>query len=104
MKEKIEIVSEDKLKHYEKGTYTGSYKGMRYRVRSEKKIEHEGEQNYLCLDIWPEPFCFQKTLDEEKESFLFPFTEEGLKELEDKANQVYIERKEFWEEKTKRLC
>ncbi len=102
MKE-IEIISQDKLKHYEKGTYTGSHKGMRYRIRSEIKTEGEEEQRFLCLDIWPEPFCFQKTPEEEKEYFLFPFTEEGLEELEEKVNRIYTERKEFWEEKTKHL-
>ncbi len=51
-----------------------SFGGMRYQV--EQFLE--GEEKVLKATIWPEPFCFEKTPEEQKESERFPYSEEGL--------------------------
>ena len=86
MTNEIEIVSKDKLKHYVKGNYSGSHKGMRYFIDSRLL---ESEERVLSLCIWPEPYCITATPEEQKTYFQFPFTEEGLAELEEKVNEMY---------------
>ena len=93
----IEICKKDKLNHYKKGKLTGSFCGMRYLIAS-KELE---ESRVLVLYVWPEPYCFDVTKEEEKEMETFDFTEEGLKELEQALNHKYEERQEFWREKSK---
>lgn len=95
MKE-IDIISKDKLKHYEKGVYSGSHKGMRFFICSTKIEEEE-----LCLQlfIWPEPYCMEKTDPKLRDSYQFPFTEEGLVELEEKLNSCYNEKQAFYHER-----
>ncbi len=87
MMNEIEIISQDKLKHYIKGNYSGSYKGMRYYINS--KVLEETEERVLVLCIWPEPYCIEKTPEEDKTYLQFPFTDEGLAMLEDELNEVY---------------
>lgn len=47
---------------------------MRYQV--EQYLE--GEEKVLRVTVWPEPFCFEKTPEEKKESVQFDYSEEGL--------------------------
>lgn len=94
--EKIDLLSADKLKHYQKGTYSGSHCGMRYLVKSG---QGEDEERQLVLCVWPEPYCFDKTPEEKKEYFRFPFSEDGLKQAEDTLNRIYSEKDTLWEEK-----
>lgn len=89
MNKQIDIISADKLGHYVKGTYSGSFRGMRYLISSKAA---EGEERRLLLCVWPEPYCFAATPENLKEYFLFDFTEEGLIALEEKLNTVYEER------------
>lgn len=58
-----------------KENFTGSYKGMRYRMA--KMEQAEGE---IALDVaaWPEPYNYATTSDELKIREAFPFTEEGI--------------------------
>jgi len=89
MSKQIDIISADKLGHYTKGTYSGSFRGMRYFISS--KAAEDGTRQ-LALCIWPEPYCFAATPEEQKEYFFFDFTEQGLLALEQKLNMVYEER------------
>lgn len=89
MSKQIDIISADKLRHYIKGTYSGSFRGMRYLITSKTAEE---EKRILLLCIWPEPYCFAATAEELKEYFEFDFTEEGLQALEEKLNAVYEEK------------
>lgn len=68
---------------------TGSYNGMRY-------IMSHREDTFLTT-IWPEPFCFEKTPEEQKESREFPLTEEGRNEAISWLNERYEERKSDWD-------
>jgi hypothetical protein len=92
----IEIITKDKLKHYNKGVYSGSYLGMRYFICG-KTLEDETKVLSLC--IWPEPYNFASTKDEFKEYFEYDFTDEGLQSLEDKLNAYYLEKQDFWKSK-----
>lgn len=96
MSKEIDIISADKLTHYIKGTYSGSFRGMRYFINS---VASGDEKRVLSLCIWPEPYSFAATDEKLKEFFQFEFTEEGLQELEDKLNEVYGERQEYWKKK-----
>lgn len=93
----IEIVSKDKLKHYNKGNYSGSYFGMRYYICGKSL---DDETKFLSLCVWPEPYNFSSTKEELKEYFEFEFTEEGLEKLENQVNAVYVEKEDFWKSKS----
>lgn len=78
-----------------KETFTGSFNGMRYRL---KKEVTEGEEpvTSLLVTIWPQPFNFTSTDDNLKVNKEFEFTKEAIKEAADWLNQSYIEKKEYW--------
>lgn len=59
-----------------KECFTGSSEGMRYRM--ERAEGEEGE--ILLATVWPEPFSFQATPEEQKTRSSFPFTEEGVEQ------------------------
>lgn len=67
---------------------------MRYRMC--KKEKEEGEK-YLEAAIYPEPFCFEATAEEQKEFREFPFTEEGFDAAVEWLNRAYEEQQERWE-------
>ena len=94
----INIISEDKLAHYKKGTYSGSHKGMRYFISGKTT---EVETLFISLCVWPEPYCSTATPEEEKEYFQFEFSDEGLCALEEKLNHIYLEKLDFWNSKEK---
>lgn len=62
------------LEYLKKTEYTGSHEGMRYRLES---ISDESG-NALKVTVWPEPFNFIKTPDEQKVSANFKFSEDGI--------------------------
>lgn len=70
------------LEFYKSRPFKGSDKGIRYMVQNVKKKLSEDEAgeeiNLLKAYIWPEPFCFEATNDNLKQSSEFPFSEEGL--------------------------
>lgn len=84
------ITTENKsINFIKKEDLTGSYKGMRY-------IMHRVEEKFIAT-IWPEPFCFEKTPEEQKESKEFDLTVEGRDEAIDWLNERYVARKDEWD-------
>ncbi|WP_312442663.1 GNAT family acetyltransferase [Lacrimispora sp.] len=77
------------IQFFKKEAYTGSMKGMRYRV---KKEEEE-----LSAVVYPEPYCYEATPEEQKIRAAFPFTEEGRGEVVDWINGQYEEKRPVWE-------
>ena len=73
------------LNFVKKEDCTGSHKGMRFMLHQET-VE---EEKKLKVYIWSEPFCFDTTPDEQKESELFDFSEEGLRQAIDWMNGRY---------------
>ena len=63
------------MEYLKKTEFTGCHQGMRYRL--EGVDGGDGEKRLRCT-VWPEPFCFFKTPDEEKESAEFYFGEDGV--------------------------
>ena len=73
------ITSEDilNMNFYKKERFTGSYKGMRYRIQKDTLDEAE----IFLAHVWPGPYNFDSTEDALKTSASFPFTEEGKEEM-----------------------
>uniref|UniRef100_UPI004056D080 GNAT family acetyltransferase n=1 Tax=Agathobacter sp. TaxID=2021311 RepID=UPI004056D080 len=94
----IDLHGQAGLPYVNRGVYTGSYKGMRFRMR---KQESEEKGKYLEVIIYPEPFCFEATPEEEKQAQEFPFTDDGFDEAVAWMNQEYEARKERWERAAK---
>ncbi|MCI8597014.1 MAG: GNAT family acetyltransferase [Lachnospiraceae bacterium] len=90
----IDLHGQAGLPYINRGVYTGSYQGMRYRMC--KKTE-EGEEAYLEAVIYPEPYCFEATPEEKKQFHKFPFTEDGFTEAIHWLNEEYERQREYWE-------
>ena len=66
---------------------------MRFRIArnpmedvSLKPADQKGEAVFEAI-IWPEPFSFDNTPEEQKTTATFPFDEEGKKQMVDWLNQ-----------------
>lgn len=90
MIERKDILSMEYLKKTE---FTGSHKGMRYRL--EGVSSEDGKK--LKVTVWPEPFNFISTPAEEKESCEFSFDEDGVTDAVAWMNNRLFEEKERWE-------
>lgn len=89
----IDLHGQAGLPYVNKGIYTGSYRGMRYRLRKAEK----DEEKYLEAVIYPEPYSFEATAEGEKTAEAFPFTDEGFEAAVAWLNAQYEEQKERWE-------
>lgn len=76
------------MNFYKKEKFTGSYKGMRYLL---KKDTEEERTVFRCY-IWPGPYNFASTPDEQKTMAVFDFTEEGKQEAVDWMNGQWMAR------------
>lgn len=94
----IDLHGQAGLPYINRGVYTGSYQGMRYRLR--KKEGEEGVKSIEAV-IYPEPFCFEATPEEQKEAREFPFTDEGFAETIAWLNQEYERQRERWDKAKK---
>lgn len=92
MEMEVIMIEKDKflnLNILKKEDYTGSMDGMRYRLVKEE----EEEQKFIRVTAWPEPFCFDKTPEEQKTSIRVAFSEEGKEEAADWLNRQWLEMK-----------
>lgn len=87
------------MNFYKKETFTGSYKGMRYRLKKETEEIPATEpdatptkKDYFLCHIWPGPYNFAATPDDEKRSATFPFTTEGKQAAVDWMNKQWTEK------------
>lgn len=84
----------DKQEFYQKGAILkASFGGMRYQV---EKWQEE-EETVFRAAVWPEPFCFEKTPEKDKEYQYFPFTEEGLDAVYDWLCERYGTNRAKWD-------
>lgn len=100
-----EIKNEDSfgIPFYEYGQpFLGSFKGMRYRIERNpmevvayKPKDKRGEAAFK-VTIWPEPFSFENTPDEKKESKEFSFDEVGKRQLTEWLNEQYRKDPKRW--------
>ena len=73
------------IKALKKEPFSGSHHGMRYYLRT--------EGDTLSAFLYPEPWSFERTPEEEKEKKDFPFTQDGLNAAVDWLNAIYEERR-----------
>lgn len=92
-KDMIDLHGQAGLPYVNRNVYTGSYRGMRYRLR--KASAEEGE-THLEAVIYPEPYSFEATAEEEKTYREFPFTQEGFDQAIAWLNEEYERQKERW--------
>ena len=71
--------------------FSGSYKGMRFFMKTYDKEN-------ISVFVYPEPYNFENTKDENKEKVEFPYTHEGVDQCIDWLNQKYIDDKDKWDE------
>lgn len=93
----MELMLYNSIGHYEYATpLLGSRDGLRYRIERNpledvhlKKPEDKGnEKAVLRVTVWPEPYCFEKTPEEQKTVKEFPFVQESLEQA-----SLWIEEK-----------
>ena len=58
--------------------------------------DKKGEATFK-ITIWPEPYSFDNTPEEEKETNSFPFDEAGKEEMIKWLNEQYREQFDRWE-------
>ena len=73
------------IPYMKKAAFTGSYQGMRYRLKKENT--EEGDK--LQAVIWEGPYAYQATPEEQKEYREFPFSEEGIQQAVEWLNDSW---------------
>ena len=56
------------------------------------------DKENISVFVYPEPYNFENTKDENKEKVEFPYTHEGVDQCIDWLNQKYIVDKDKWDE------
>lgn len=74
-----------------KGIFTGSLKGMRYRI---EKVTEEGKEPVFLVHAWKEPYNYEVTPKEEMDKKTFAFSKEGKQEVVDWLNTMFREKYE----------
>ncbi|MDD7642827.1 MAG: GNAT family acetyltransferase [bacterium] len=85
------------LSFYKKTHFTGSFQGMRYYITKAKESDAEDAGDVLRAIVYPEPYNFENTPDEDKTHADFPFTEEGLDAACVWMNEQYETRRDYWQ-------
>ena len=86
------------MEYLKKSEFSGSHQGMRYRL--EGVTLGEGDKQ-LLVTVWPEPFNFFKTPDEEKTTAYFTFDEDGVADAVAWMNDRLFEEKDRWADASK---
>ena len=86
------------MEYLKKTEFTGCHQGMRYRL--EGVARESGKK--LRVTVWPEPFNFFTTPDEEKENAEFSFDEDGVADAIAWMNDKLFEERDRWEHSRKR--
>jgi len=94
--EMIEMIRREdilSMEYLKKTEYTGSHQGMRFRLEKRE----DGEKKELLVTVWPEPFNFLKTPDEEKTTEIFTFDEDGVVDAIAWMNDLLFAQKDRWD-------
>ncbi len=75
------------LAYYELASFTGSLRGFRFRIEKDVSGDEENKIKQLKLTFYPDKVEYNLTPDEEKESMLFPFSDEGLEQIKNTINE-----------------
>ena len=89
------IVREDilSMEYLKKTEYTGCNQGMRYRM--EKQENDEGKK--LLVTVWPEPFNYISTPEDQKTRNTFSFDEDGIVDAIAWMNDQLFLQKDRWD-------
>ena len=89
------IVREDilSMEYLKKTEYTGCHQGMRYRM--EKQENDEGKK--LLVTVWPEPFNYISTPEDQKTRSTFSFDEDGIVDAIAWMNDQLFLQKDRWD-------
>ena len=82
--EEISLKGKFSLELIKKERFAGSFCGMRYMLMM--------EDGKMKATVYPEPYCWEATPKEQKESELFPHTKEGIDEMVAWLNQDVYKR------------
>lgn len=75
-----------------KEPFSGSHNGMRYMFRGD-----DGKKSTsFTVYIYPEPWCFEETPEEKKESMSFPLSDEGMDSAINWLWERFESRKQEW--------
>ena len=75
-----------------KEPFSGSHNDMRYYMNGD-----DGKSSTtFTVWVYPEPWCFEQTPDEEKESATFPLSDEGMDQAVSWLYERYEAEKERW--------
>ncbi len=83
------------VKGLKKEPFSGSHFGMRYFLQAD-----ESKENFFAY-VYPEPWSFENTPEEERISASFPITEEGMDAAVAWLFEMYESRKAKWQEAEK---
>ena len=66
------------MEYLKKTEFTGCHQGMRYRLEQTQAPEDPEGGKKLMVTVWPEPFNFFKTPEEQKQHAVFEFSGDGI--------------------------
>lgn len=78
-----------------KEPFSGCHRGMRYYFKMDDSKET------FTLTVYPEPWSFENTPDSEKDSSVFPMSEEGMDSAVEWLHEMYEKQKERWHDSAK---
>lgn len=81
------------MEYLKKTEYTGCHQGMRYRL---EKKETEDDK-VLLVTVWPEPFNYFTTPEDQKTTNQFSFDEDGVVDAIAWMNDLLFEQKDRWD-------
>lgn len=73
------------LPFLKKAIFKGSYQGMRFWLQKKE----EEEKTYIEAIVWKEPFCYEKTKEEDKVRKTFEFKTEELENITQWLNEQH---------------
>lgn len=75
-----------------KEPFSGSHRGMRYYLRG------DDGKNSTTFTVWvyPEPWCFEDTPEDEKKSSCFPLSQEGMDQAAEWLLECFEAEKTRW--------
>lgn len=80
------------INYLKKESYTGSYRGMRFKMARAETEKDGGTQTVLRVTHWPEPYGFDATPKKQKTSLDVSFDEEGIQAGIRWLNEAYETR------------
>lgn len=88
----IDLHGDISIPFLKKSRFTGSYLGMRYQLeKAEREIPGAEPETEMVIraTIWPEPYNFEVTPEEQKHSLDFSFDTDGLWKAVDWLNEEH---------------